>query len=187
MTKNIGLYECHLFALLYTGILAVRCYVRAQRGLAMREAETARLNEALSQAQLEALRRQLEPHFLFNTMNAIAGTVRERRNDDAVTMIAALGDLLRHVLEGTPRQFVSLDEEMRFLRKYLDIQKMRFADSLNISLDVPAGLLATRIPSLILHYMVENAMKHGIDKRRGGGHSAYCRGNRRRVRRGDHL
>jgi LytS/YehU family sensor histidine kinase len=137
--------------------------------LARQEAETARLNEQLSKAQLDALRRQIEPHFLFNTLNAIAGLVREKKNDAAVDMIAALSDFLRRVVDDSNRQRVALSEELEFTQKYLDIQKLRFADRLQFSVDVPNELFSAQVPSLILQPMVENAVKHGIAKRVQGG------------------
>ncbi|WP_219341547.1 sensor histidine kinase [Nevskia soli] len=115
------------------------------------------------------MRRQIEPHFLFNTLNAVAGLVREGRNDSAVSMIAGLSDFLRRTLDASTRQQVPLQEEMDFTRKYLDIQKVRFADRLQLSVDVPVELYSAQVPSLILQPMVENAVKHGIAKRVRGG------------------
>jgi two-component sensor histidine kinase len=154
---------------LYSAILIVSHLLDSRERLALQQTETARLNEQLSKAQLDALRRQIEPHFLFNTLNAIAGLVREEKNDEAVSMIAGLSDFLRRVVEGSNRQQVPLGEEMDFLQKYLDIQKVRFADRLQLSMDVPKELLAAQVPSLILQPMVENAVKHGIAKRTQGG------------------
>src|ERR1700750_8054 len=105
--------------------------------LAYQQTETARLNEQLTRAQLDALRRQIEPHFLFNTLNAIAGLVRENRDDAAVGMIAGLSELLRRVLDTSGQQEVSLGEEMEFLETYLDIQKTRFAERLRLRMNVP--------------------------------------------------
>lgn len=157
------------FLVLYTVIVTVS-YVLDSRGrLARQQTETARLNELLSKAQLNALRRQIEPHFLFNTLNAVAGLVRERRNDDAVRMIAGLSDFLRRVLQDSTQQQVPLGEEMEFAQKYLDIQKVRFAERLELSVDVPRELYPAQVPSLILQPMVENAVKHGIAKRAQGG------------------
>ena len=161
--------EFHLFLILYAAILAIHYTLESQRRLAQQETETARLNEQLSRAQLGALRRQLEPHFFFNTLNAIAGLVRENRNETAVSMIAGLSDLLRRVLDDSGKQAVSLGEEMEFLETYLDIQKMRFADRLQLSVNVPSQFLSVRVPSLILQPMVENAIEHGIGKRAAGG------------------
>jgi LytS/YehU family sensor histidine kinase len=84
-------------------------------------------------------------------------------------MIAGLSDFLRRVLEDSNRQQVPLSEEMEFLQKYLDIQKVRFAERLQLSVDVPRELLPAQVPSLILQPMVENAVKHGIAKRTQGG------------------
>ncbi len=157
------------YAILYSLILLIGHMLDSQKELALQQMETARLSEQLSKAQLNALRRQIEPHFLFNTLNAIAGLVREGRNDSAVDMIAALSDFLRRVVEDSDRQQVPLEEELEFTRRYLHIQKVRFADRLQFSLDVPTDLLTAQVPSLILQPMVENAVKHGIAQRAQGG------------------
>jgi signal transduction histidine kinase len=157
------------YVILYSLILLVNHILDSQRKLALQQTEASRLSEQLSKAQLSALRRQIEPHFLFNTLNAIAGLVREQRNDDAVSMIAGLSDFLRRVVEDSDRQKVLLEEELEFTQKYLDIQKARFADRLQFSVDVPDELLPAQVPSLILQPMVENAVKHGIAKRVHGG------------------
>ena len=155
--------------ILYGSILAISYVLDSRERLARQQTETARLNEQLSKAQLNALRRQIEPHFLFNTLNAIAGLVREKRNDAAVSMIAGLSDFLRRVVEDSNRQQVPLGEEMEFLQKYMDIQKVRFAERLEVRMDVPEELFSAQVPSLILQPMVENAVKHGIAKRAQGG------------------
>jgi two-component system LytT family sensor kinase len=155
--------------ILYGTILLVSHILDSRERLAHQQTETARLNEQLSKAQLNALRRQIEPHFLFNTLNAIAGLVRENRNDAAVSMIAGLSDFLRRVLQDSERQQVSLEEELDFTQKYLDIQKVRFAERLEFNVLVPRELLLAQVPSLILQPMVENAIKHGIAKRVQGG------------------
>src|SRR5215469_16398387 len=157
------------YVILYGLILLVGHALRSREQLGRQQTETARLNEQLSKAQLSALRRQIEPHFLFNTLHAISGLVREKRNDAAVSMIAGLSDFLRRVVEDSDRQQVPLSEELEFTQKYLDIQKARFADRLQFSVDVPAELLSAEVPSLVLQPMVENAVKHGISKRVQGG------------------
>jgi two-component system, LytTR family, sensor kinase len=157
------------YVILYGLILLVVHIRESQKRLAFQQTETARLNAQLSKAQLSALRRQIEPHFLFNTLNAIAGLVRERKNDAAVSMIAGLSDFLRRVVADSDRQQVPLGEELEFAQKYLDIQKARFAERLEFSFDVPVELLSAQVPSLILQPMVENALKHGIAKRVSGG------------------
>jgi two-component system LytT family sensor kinase len=157
------------FTVLYGFILAVSYVLDSRARLAFQQTESARLNEQLSKAQLNALRRQIEPHFLFNTLNAISGLVREKRNDAAVSMIAGLSDCLRRVMEDSQRQLVQLGEELEFVQKYLDIQQVRFAERLQLSVDVPRELLPAQVPTLILQPMVENAVKHGIAKRLQGG------------------
>src|SRR5580698_4334143 len=157
------------FLVLYSAILTVSYLLESRVRWAFQQAEAARLNEQLAKAQLNALRRQIEPHFLFNTLNAVAGLVREGKNDDAVSMIARLSDFLRRVLDDSTRQQVPLGEEMEFAQKYLDIQKVRFAERLQLSVDVPRELYQAQVPSLILQPMVENAVKHGIAKRAQGG------------------
>jgi two-component system LytT family sensor kinase len=156
-------------SLLYGAILLASAMLDSRERLANEQTETARLNEQLSKAQLDALRRQIEPHFLFNTLNAIAALIREQRNDAAVSMIAGLSDFLRRVLQDSDRQQVPLGEELEFTQKYLDIQKVRFAERLQFNVDVPADLFSAQVPSLILQPMVENAVKHGIAKRVLGG------------------
>lgn len=157
------------FVILYATILAVGYVLDSRERLVRQETETARLSEQLSKAQLSALRQQIEPHFLFNALNAISGLVREKRNEDAVSMIAGLSRFLRRTLEGSNRQEVPLAEEMEFLEEYLDIQKVRFGDRLRLSVEVDRELLPAQVPSLILQPMVENAIKHGISKRAQGG------------------
>lgn len=161
-----GLLAC---SCLYTSILIVGYLLESREQLARQQTEAARLNEQLVKAQLSALRRQIEPHFLFNTLNSIACLVREKRNDAAVTMIVELSDFMRRVLEDSNRQQVPLEEELEFTRKYLDIQKVRFVERLQCSVNVPGELLLAQVPALILQPMVENAIKHGIAKRAQGG------------------
>jgi len=155
--------------MIYAGIIAVGHIIDSRTRIARQQAETARLNEQLSRAQFEALRRQIEPHFLFNALNSIVGLVRDKQNVAAVTMIARLSELLRRVIEDPKRQLVTLAEEMEFSRNYIEIQKVRFADRLQLSVDVPGELLSARVPSLLIQPMLENAVKHGISRRAEGG------------------
>lgn len=168
-----------LFLMLYSFVLVVSYGLGSRERLARQQMATARLNEQLTKAQLDALRRQVEPHFLFNALNAVAGLVREQRHEAAISMIAELSDLMRRALADSNRQQVPLGEEIEFLQKYLAIQKMRFADRLRLTVDVPKGLFTAQVPSLILQLMVENAVKHGIAKIAEGGavRIAACRSN----------
>jgi two-component system LytT family sensor kinase len=155
--------------ILYVVILSVTYVLDSRARAAAQQTDTARLNEQLSYAQLNALQRQIEPHFIFNTLNSISGLVRENKNDAAVSMIVALSDFLRRVAGSTNEAQVRLAQEVEFLEKYFQIQEARFAGRLNLDLQVPAELREARIPSLILQTLAENAIKHGIAKRTQGG------------------
>jgi two-component system, LytTR family, sensor kinase len=161
--------EVLLYISLYAALLAISYILDSKERLVRQQIETARLNEQFSKAQLDALRRQIEPHFLFNALHAIAGLVREKRNDAAVNMIAGLSEFLRRVVDTSDRHQVPLGEEVQFLQKYLEIQKVRFAERLQLSVDVPEELFAAQVPSLILQPVVENSIKHGISKEVQGG------------------
>jgi two-component system LytT family sensor kinase len=153
----------------YTLILTVTYVIDARERLASELVTTMRLNMELSRAQLAALRRQIEPHFMYNTLNAIAGLVRDRRNEAAVDMIVGLSEFLRRALEGSHRARVSLAEEVEYLQRYIDIQTVRFGERLKVRLDIPQELLGAKVPNLLLQPLVENAIKHGISKRVAGG------------------
>jgi two-component system LytT family sensor kinase len=155
--------------ILYAFTLALSYVFDSRVRLARQQTETARLNEELSNAQLNALRQQIAPHFIFNALNAVVGLVREGRGDAAVNMIVALSDFLRRVAKDFNDSEVRLSQEVEFLEKYLEIQKARFAGRLTLSLRVPEELLDAWVPSLILQPLVENAIKHGIEKRAQGG------------------
>ena len=106
---------------------------------------------------------------MFNTLNAIAGLVRDNRNDAAVGMIVGLSDFLRRAADDSNRPLVELAEEMEYLKRYLEIQQVRFAARLQVQLEFPPDLLRASVPNLILQPLVENAIKHGIAKRAKGG------------------
>jgi two-component system LytT family sensor kinase len=154
---------------LYALTLTVSYLIDSRLRLAQQVADGARLNEQLSTARLDALRHQIEPHFIFNSLNATAGLVREGRNDDAVRMIVGLSEFLRRVSRDFKTHQVTLAQEMEFLEKYLEIQKVRFTDRLRVTLQVPPELMDAQIPTLLLQPIVENALKHGIAKRVQGG------------------
>jgi two-component system, LytTR family, sensor kinase len=157
------------FGIAYALILTATYVVDSRERMARQLTETARLNEELSRAQLAALRRQMDPHFMFNTLNSIAGLVRDQRSDAAVGMIVGLSEFLRRASEDSHRAQVTLREEVEYLQRYLDIQKVRFGDRLRVSLDIPADLLDAQVPNLLLQPLVENAIKHGLSKRLSGG------------------
>ena len=151
-----------MFVIAYTLIVTFTYVVDSREKMA-------RQNEELSRAQLAALRGQMDPHFMFNTLNSIASLVYDQRPDAAVGMIVGLSEFLRRASEDSHRAQVTLREEVEYLQRYIDIQKVRFGDRLRVSVDIPDELLATQVPNLLLQPLVENAIKHGVSKRRSGG------------------
>lgn len=128
-----------------------------------RETEAVRLEARLAQAQLEILRSQMEPHFLFNALNSIA-TLTRTDPVSAERMTLKLAALLRVSLDCAGSQQIPLKQELDFLQNYIDIQQTRFRERLTVHLQVDPNLLAAPVPSLILQPLVENAIRHGIAK-----------------------
>ncbi len=120
------------------------------------------LESQLTQMQLQTLKAQLHPHFLFNTHNAIAALVRKGDRKMALKMLAALSDLLRHTLSHDHTQHVTLREELDFLQRYLDLEQIRFQGGLQVEIDVDEEAQEVLVPTMILQPLVENAIRHGI-------------------------
>jgi signal transduction histidine kinase len=134
-----------------------------------REILAAQLGAQLTQARLDALRAQLNPHFLFNAMNSIAMLVRGSHNAEAVRMLAGLSDLLRWALDdGLPQQ-IPLNRELEFIDRYLSIEQVRFQNRLRVEKDIDERALSMLVPTLLLQPLVENAVRHGIGQRRSAG------------------
>jgi two-component system LytT family sensor kinase len=167
--RNSFLFQVLTYLIVYALILTVTYVMDARERMARQMIETARLSEQLSNSQLAALRQQIEPHFMFNTLHSITGLVRDYKNDAAVSMIVGLSEFLRRTLEDSHRSQVTLEEEVEYLQRYLEIQKVRFGERLKVSVAIPAELLRAQVPNLLLQPLVENAIKHGISKRAAGG------------------
>jgi len=163
------IFQALIFLVAYALILTATYLVDARERIARQAAETAQLNDELSKAQLAALRGQMEPHFIYNTLNSIAGLVRDHHGDQAVSMIVGLSEFLRRASQDSLRSQVSLAEEVEYLQRYLDIQKVRFGDRLRVAVTIPQELLTALVPSLLLQPLAENAIKHGIAKLSTGG------------------
>ncbi len=153
---------------IYFGMLGVVYAIDYMQRFRERELLASQLETQLAQAQFQLLKTQLQPHFLFNTLNAIAALVH-RDPDGAERTIARLADLLRHSLEMTANQEVPLHQELMLLEKYLEIQKTRFRERLSIDLRIDPNTLEIPVPNLILQPIVENAIRHGISPRVNGG------------------
>lgn len=133
------------------------------------EIASARLEAELSEARLAALRMQLHPHFLFNSLNAVAVLVRDRDTDRAGHVLSLLSGLLRETLRSRKEQIVPLAEEVDFIRRYLAVEAVRFSDRMRVSFDIPEDLSGRPVPALILQPLVENAVRHGISRRAASG------------------
>jgi two-component system, LytTR family, sensor kinase len=138
---------------------------RRTRDLQELQLRAALLQSELSQAQLTALRGQVQPHFLFNAFNAVATLVRQGRNQVAVDMIAQLSSLLRMTMETIEEPELPLVREIAFVRSYLEIERIRFGEKLTVAAEVDPAALACLVPNLLLQPVVENAVKHGIAPR----------------------
>jgi signal transduction histidine kinase len=138
-----------------------------------RERQAARLQAQLSEARLAALSSQLNPHFLFNALNSIAELVH-RDADEADGMIVGLSALLRNSLESASSQQVPLDEELRLLGHYLDIEKIRLGERLQVEWEVETQARAALVPPMLLQPLVENSVRHGIGRRLGAGTIRVC-------------
>ena len=134
-----------------------------------RELLTSQLAAQLSQAKLDALRMQLNPHFLFNAMNSISALVRTGQGTRAVSMIAGLSELLRHVLVQDQPNEVPLSDELALANKYLAIEAARFGERLAVVHEIEPETRAARVPSLILQPLIENAIRHGLTRHATGG------------------
>jgi signal transduction histidine kinase len=148
------------------GLSHALLYYRESRA---RELRSAQLETRLVAAQLTTLQQQLQPHFLFNTLHAIS-SLMHKDVPAADRVLIQLSDLLRITLEHLGQQEVALEAELAALSKYLQIEQTRFADRLVVRYDVHPDTLDTRVPSLLLQPLVENAIKHGVARKAGPGH-----------------
>jgi two-component system, LytTR family, sensor kinase len=145
-----------------------RKYRAQERAAAELELHASRLEASLAQANLEALRMQLNPHFLFNTLNTISVLALKGEGQAVARVLSRLSELLRIVLENSD-QVVPLRDELELLDRYLEIEQVRFRDRLTVKLDIAPDVLDAEVPSLVLQPLVENALWHGIAQRPGAG------------------
>lgn len=157
--------EWILYCMVLGSVTAFEFYQRYHE----RALQAAHLERSLVDAKLHALELQLQPHFLFNTLNAIAGLVRTNHKDHAVTMVAGLADLLRYSLDHAGRQRVPLAEEMDMLERYLGIERARFPDRMSFTLALAEDAGRAAVPMLVLQPLAENAVRHGIARTAAGG------------------
>lgn len=163
-SRDISFSYFHTNLFTYWALLAISHAVDFYRKYRERELRASQLEARLVQSQLQVLKMQLHPHFLFNTLHAISALIH-KDVDAADRMIAQLSDLLRLTLENESVHEVSLKQELEFLQSYLEIEQTRFQDRLEIKTDVDPRALDGLVPNLILQPLVENAIRHGIEPR----------------------
>jgi sensor histidine kinase YesM len=149
------------FLLVIGSSLAV--YNRA-RNLELRES---RLEADLARAQLDALRLEIEPHFLFNTLNSISALIRSRASDRALAMLLELSELLRTAVDGRRQHTTTLAEETAFVKRYIELQRARFSDRLDVRYSIAPESEQCAVPAFLLQPVVENAFRHGLSRRTG--------------------
>lgn len=170
----------HRGIIIYWALIFVRQGIDYFRSYNDEKIRVAKLSSQLSEAQLSALKMQIHPHFLFNTLNSIVGLIQEDK-DAAETMTTKLSDFLRMTLQSSSEPIVTLKQELYFLKTYLDIEKVRFQERLATEFIYDESILSARVPNLILQPLVENSIKHGISHLKENGKikiSAACQENR---------
>jgi sensor histidine kinase YesM len=160
-------YRSIIDAILYWGFVGVTHAIRASREARERAEATVRLEAGLAEARLAALRAQLDPHILFNTLNAVSALALRGEREGVVQALSTLSELLRATLGGAPTQEIALADELSLLGRYLEIQQLRFSDRLQVVHDVDAAALDAAVPAMLLQPLVENAVQHGVAARPG--------------------
>jgi signal transduction histidine kinase len=155
--------------IVYLGMVGMAHAIRYFTEARDREVQLARTSAQLADARLSALQAQVNPHFLFNTLNTIAVRARDGDTAGTVAMVEQLSDLLRRTLSSPRGAEVRLEDELELVRGYLSIEQARFSDRLRPSFRIEPGTLSAAVPSFAVQHLVENAVRHGIAKRAGAG------------------
>ena len=162
-------YKFHVYFLIYWMIVGLTRAFDFHARFRETELRASQLDARLAQAQLDSLKAQLQPHFLFNTHHAIISLMLKQDTNAAIRMLTRLSDLLRLTLRKTDQQLSSVQDELAALDLYLGIQRERYGDRLIVEVEAAPAALAAEIPWLLLQPLVENALKHGVDARAAGG------------------
>jgi two-component sensor histidine kinase len=159
---------------IYWGILAVIHYFSTREGRWRAENDNQQLRAQLAEAELAVLKQQLQPHFLFNSLNAIAGLMRTGRKEKSVETVALLAGLMRSLMVNSGTLRLTLARELEYIERYLAVEKVRFDDRLQIRYDIDSRALTALVPTLLLQPLVENAIKHGLAPREAPGEIAIA-------------
>ena len=163
----------HLQLLVYAAVVATGQAIGFYNHYRERQLVAARLEAQLTTARLDALRARLQPHFLFNSLHSIATLARTGDNAGVVRLLSGLSDLLRHLLDTTATHH-TVGEELALVEQYLDIQRVRFGDRLEVSVTTTLEAREARVPLLLVQPLVENSLRHGFASRISAGHIAVC-------------
>jgi hypothetical protein len=158
---DIVMSSAQLDLIIFAAVLALALALRFYHNAISKSVELKRLQGAFAQEQLKALRSQLNPHFLFNTLNTIASLIRLKQQEQAIFALSQLSNMLRQVLESKNDQDVKVKDEVAFIQSYIEIQKLRFRDKLQTSMQINDDCLELEIPNMLLQPLVENAIQHG--------------------------
>ena len=176
LTSQQGQFQAIVHLFYYVMVVGAMMIIRLNRQRQHQEEraaelalKTSRLEAQVTRAKLKALEGQLNPHFLFNALNSIASLVQQERSDQAYEAIAILGELLREAIHSGDQHTIPLRRELRLLEKYLDLERMRFSDRLQVSIDVARDCYEAAVPAMILQPLVENAIRHGLSTVAEGG------------------
>ncbi len=167
-TRNIGLLDCYVPAVFYLvqiGIFHTYNFWRESKKQSQREKD---LMELAYQSEINALKAQIQPHFLFNTLNSISASVSPQQEKTRI-LIAELADTFRYALRSTQEDVVPLSSELKFISTYLDLEKERFRERLHVSIKVDEQVEDAKIPPMLLQPIVENSLKYGISPMVDGG------------------
>ena len=170
--RSVATFQMPLELLIYVLVVVGLYAERLARTERERERKAAQLEASLAHARLLALELQTQPHFLFNTLNGIGALVRANRNPEALSMISGLSDLLRYALDRSSGAMVALEEEVGTVGRYLEIQRIRFADRLSYQTALAPDTRNAAMPALLLQPLVENAVRHGISRSEAPGRIA---------------
>lgn len=162
-------FTFHHNVMMYAVVVGIAYYLAHQRRIRERDRHAAELRARLSEARLEALRMQLRPHFLFNVLHTISGLM-DVDPGKGRKVVRQLGELLRMSLAADDVNEVPLERELRFVRLYLELERVRLGERLTVDIEAEPGTLRSAVPVLILQPLVENAVRHGIAKQTRGGH-----------------
>jgi anti-sigma regulatory factor (Ser/Thr protein kinase) len=171
---EIGWFQTPIDMVFYGMVVLAHYLDETSQHAHERERQAAQLEASLAEARLHALELQTQPHFLFNTLNGIGALVRAGQNQEALTMIGGLSELLRYALDRAVGGMVPLDEEAGTVRRYLEIQALRFSDRLSYQVQIEPAAAKSPVPALLLQPLVENAVRHGLSRSDAPGRITLC-------------